>query len=149
MKKVQSSYDVGYGKPPAQHRFKKGQSGYPRGRRKGSANLMTLVNNELDTLVTIEVGSRRRRVTKRQAAAMRLANMFTMGDPKLAGQATYDTAMFHAFQWRNIATNRGGRVTTAVGVDAAFTTLTRVREPTRPVPPDREAARVSSSPRAA
>ncbi len=32
-----------------------------------------------------------------------------------AGQA-YDTSMFQAFQWRNIATNRAGRVTTAVGV---------------------------------
>src|SRR5438093_5924222 len=31
-------------------------------------------------------------------------------------QASYDTAMFRAFQWRNLATNRGGRVTTAVGV---------------------------------
>ncbi len=28
----------------------------------------------------------------------------------------YDTSMFRAFQWRNIATNRAGRVTVAVGV---------------------------------
>ena len=27
-----SNYDVGYGKPPAQHRFQKGQSGNPKGR---------------------------------------------------------------------------------------------------------------------
>ena len=27
-----ANYDVGYGKPPAEHRFKKGQSGNPRGR---------------------------------------------------------------------------------------------------------------------
>ncbi|HVT40321.1 MAG TPA: hypothetical protein VHE78_14865 [Gemmatimonadaceae bacterium] len=32
-----------------------------------------------------------------------------------AGQV-YDTTMFRARQWRNIATDRGGRVTTAVGV---------------------------------
>ena len=31
-------YAVGYGKPPAEHRFKKGQSGNPSGRRKGSKN---------------------------------------------------------------------------------------------------------------
>lgn len=30
------NYLVGYGKPPAEHRFKKGQSGNPSGRRKGS-----------------------------------------------------------------------------------------------------------------
>lgn len=33
-----NDYAVGYGKPPAAHRFQKGQSGNPKGRSKGSKN---------------------------------------------------------------------------------------------------------------
>jgi hypothetical protein len=33
-----SSYEVGYGKPPLEHRFQKGRSGNPAGRRRGARN---------------------------------------------------------------------------------------------------------------
>jgi hypothetical protein len=41
-----SSYEVGYGKPPAGTRFKAGQSGNPKGRRKGSKNKLPALNEE-------------------------------------------------------------------------------------------------------
>ena len=43
------------------------------------------------------------------------AGALALGPAPTVAQS-YDTSMFHALQWRNIATNRGGRVTTAVGV---------------------------------
>ena len=38
MKKIATHYDVGFGKPPKETQFKKGQSGNPAGRPKGSRN---------------------------------------------------------------------------------------------------------------
>jgi hypothetical protein len=37
-------YEVGYRKPPVHTRFKKGQSGNPRGRKKSSKNIRKIVN---------------------------------------------------------------------------------------------------------
>lgn len=46
-----SSYDIGYGKPPKEHRFKPGQSGNPNGRpKKKPANGETLLEVLDDTI---------------------------------------------------------------------------------------------------
>ena len=50
-------YDIGYGMPPKSTRFKKGQSGNPAGRKKGSRNLATIVRRELEEEITIREGS--------------------------------------------------------------------------------------------
>lgn len=42
-RKDQASYEVGYGKPPSDKQFKKGQSGNPMGRPKGSRNKKPLI----------------------------------------------------------------------------------------------------------
>ena len=51
------NYEVGYGKPPKHTRFKPGQSGNPKGRKPGSKNVMTLLEQTLfDTVKVRENG---------------------------------------------------------------------------------------------
>jgi hypothetical protein len=60
-------YEVGYGKPPRNSQFKKGQSGNKRGRPKGVKNLKTDVVEELTEMVKMRVGDRALRISKQRA----------------------------------------------------------------------------------
>ena len=76
------SYEVGYGKPPSHTRFEKGRSGNPRGRAKGSKNLTTLIEQELDQRIKVNENGRRRTITKRLAVAKQIVNKAVSGDAK-------------------------------------------------------------------
>lgn len=73
---------VGYRKPPVKSRFKKGQSGNPKGRRKGSLNLSTLIQRQLNSKVVITERGVRKSITKRELIAMQIVNKAAAGDPK-------------------------------------------------------------------
>lgn len=76
------TYRVGYGRPPAETQFKLGQSGNPKGRAKGSRNLLTLVQKALDETVVVNVNGARRRMSKLEAAFTQQANKAAAGDPR-------------------------------------------------------------------
>ena len=71
-------YEVGRGKPPVHSRFKKGQSGNPRGPR--PKNLPALLIEALDEKVTVTIDGERREITKREAVATQLVNKSTGAD---------------------------------------------------------------------
>jgi hypothetical protein len=75
-------YKVGRGRPPLQTRFKPGQSGNPRGRPLGSANLSTSVKRVVYKKVTVREGKRTRKVTMFEAALQAHAVKATQGDAR-------------------------------------------------------------------
>jgi hypothetical protein len=60
---------VGYGRPPVGHRFKKGQSGNPKGRPKGARGLKSEIAEVLNE--TFPVAGSRKRVTTRKAVLLK------------------------------------------------------------------------------
>jgi hypothetical protein len=78
-----SDYQVGYGKPPQHTRFKKGESGNPTGRPKGSKNLTTLLEKELKQRVVVTENGRRRSITKQEAMVKHLVDKAVSGDRPL------------------------------------------------------------------
>jgi hypothetical protein len=76
-------YEVGYGKPPAHTRFKKGRSGNPRGRpRRHHRNLATIFDAVLEEKVTIIENGRRRQISKREAILRQYLNRAIQGEGK-------------------------------------------------------------------
>ena len=76
-----SDFQARYRQPPKAFRFKPGQSGNPSGRPRATKGLLTELEAALSAPVTIRVGSRRRRVSKLQAAVKSLADRAASGDP--------------------------------------------------------------------
>jgi hypothetical protein len=81
---MSKSNDVGYGKPPRCSRFKKGVSGNPKGRSKGSRNLKTDLLEELHDRVKVTEKGRCRSLTKQQALLRRLMVEALSGEHKPA-----------------------------------------------------------------
>jgi Family of unknown function (DUF5681) len=71
---------VGYGRPPESTRFKKGQSGNPHGRPKGSLDMRTVLMRTLREKVTITENGKQKTVTKMEVVIKRLVNKAASGD---------------------------------------------------------------------
>jgi hypothetical protein len=78
MSETKRDYEVGRGKPPVHTRFKKGQSGNPRGPR--PKNLPALLVEALNEKVVVTIDGERREITKREAVATQLVNKSTGAD---------------------------------------------------------------------
>jgi hypothetical protein len=77
---------VGFRRPPEATRFKKGVSGNPRGRPKGSLNVATAFMKALGEKVVINEHGQRKTVTKFEAALKQLVNKAASGDLRALAQ---------------------------------------------------------------
>jgi hypothetical protein len=82
MSKNHNDETVGYGRPPAASRFKAGHSGNPRGRPKGTKNLLSDLREELSEKINIREGGKQQRVSKQRAFIKSLVAAAVKGDAR-------------------------------------------------------------------
>ena len=74
----------GYGDPPVAHQFKPGQSGNPKGRPKGVKNLITDLQEELESKILITEANKSHEVTKQRAMIKTLFAKALKGETRAA-----------------------------------------------------------------
>jgi hypothetical protein len=79
-----NDYEVGYGRPPVATRFRKGSSGNPGGRPKGSRNIASILKCELDRKIVVKEGGRPCKRTKREVLIAQQVNAAAKGDTRSA-----------------------------------------------------------------
>jgi hypothetical protein len=73
-KKAKPTYAVGYALPPKATQFKKGESGNPKGRPKGTRSVGALLRDILEQRVAVTENGRTRRIPTLEVMLRRLAN---------------------------------------------------------------------------
>ena len=83
LKKV-SDYEVGWGRPPVQTRWKPGRSGNPKGRPAGRKNLDTLFYEALTQTLEVRQGGKVRKMSAMEGIVHRIVAAALSGDFKAA-----------------------------------------------------------------
>ena len=77
-------YEIGKGRPPVNTRWRPGQSGNPRGRPRGSKNLINFLAEALNEKIQIQERGKLRPITAREAIIKRIVNEALKGNLKAA-----------------------------------------------------------------
>jgi hypothetical protein len=76
------AYQIGYRRPPVSSQFKKGQSGNPKGRPRGTRNFVTLLKQELSKSIVVNENGKKKTITRLQAMVKRIVAGALQGDQK-------------------------------------------------------------------
>lgn len=81
---AEQDYAVGYGRPPKATRFKPGQSGNPKGRKRKPKSVQAQMLSALSKKINITEGGRTRRLTLQEVMLRSIANKAAKGDLRAA-----------------------------------------------------------------
>jgi len=87
---------IGYGRPPKHGQFKKGHSGNPKGRPKGTKNLKTDLAEELSEQILVREGAQSKRISKQRGMVKALLAKAIKGDTRAAN--TVLSIMYRLFE---------------------------------------------------
>jgi hypothetical protein len=77
---------IGFAKPPQSSRFKKGKSGNPNGRPRGTMSPGLALRKALREAVVVQENGKRKKITKLQAIMKQAVNNAARGDARAAQQ---------------------------------------------------------------
>ena len=75
-------YPIGYGKPPVEHRWQKGQSGNSRGRSKGTKTVAEILKAKLQARVFVGDAGKRRSMTMQELIIEKLVRDAAKGEQR-------------------------------------------------------------------
>ena len=81
-KQREHTYSIGYRRPPKATQFKPGESGYPKGRPKGTRPIGAVLQEIIGRKVTITENGKSRRLGVLEVALRQLVNDAVRGNPK-------------------------------------------------------------------
>ena len=79
-------YEVGYGKPPKANRFKKGQSGNPKGRKKQDRTIRAIMQKISAETVTVKLPEGSRQMAALEFVLLSMRNRAAKGDNRATSQ---------------------------------------------------------------
>jgi phosphopentomutase len=82
MAKAKNPHGVGFRKPPRKTRFKKGRSGNPKGRPKGTKNFNTVLEKELEDKIAVSENGEQKKISKLQVVVKQLVKKAAAGDAR-------------------------------------------------------------------
>ena len=79
----ETSYAVGYRKPPAHSQFKPGESGNPKGRKKDAKGMKTLAKQMLTERISVHTAGGTKKMTRMDALLHKMVELGMKGNPRM------------------------------------------------------------------